>query len=84
VVEGQDELVEVGLAERDGDERIDDVDDERGDNRPERAADDKRDGQLNHIALVEKVTKALHDFLLVPRSSRIPRSIRLPLKGSAS
>ena len=37
-----------------------DVVDERRDHGAERDADDERDGELNDVALVEKVTKALH------------------------
>ncbi len=80
-VDGQYERVEIGLAERDCDDRIDDIDYQRGDHGTERATDHECHGELNHVALVEKVTKAFHDVLLVPRAGRIPRAMRRPQKG---
>ena len=48
------------------------------------AADDERDRQLHDVALVEKVTKAFHDVLLVTRPRSSVLSERRPPKGSAS
>jgi len=83
-VDGEHQRVEVGLAKRDGDDRIDDVDDERGDHRSECDADDEGNGQLQDVALVEKVTKAFHAVLLLPLVNEINRRMRRPSRGSAS
>ena len=77
-VDGEHQRVEVGLAKRDGDDRIDDVHDQRGDQSSEGSADDECDRKLNDVALVEKVTKAFHTVLLVTRRGRITRR---PPKG---
>jgi len=60
-VDGEDQAVEVGLAERDRDDRVDHVGHERGDHRTERYADDERDRELNDVALAEEGTKPFHD-----------------------
>ncbi len=65
-VDGEDQRVEVGLAERDRDDRVDEVFDKRADHRAERDADDEGDGELNDVALAEEGTKTLHDASSCP------------------